>query len=240
MRTWRDPESGVVMTATDEAGERFLTDLAVAWHRHAERVGEAGMSTTHYFDAVPAAGVTLPSRILGLLADYPGELDAADVARMLMPRAPLLEAPRNLADLYARRAARVAEESALTLKVSRALGKLTERGLVMARQAPMLAPWFAHDAGVRGVAVALARAHPRWPGEVAPMPGHVAMVREVGEKVPGSVRALLGESPSGSRKRVYADLCSWGVVVRPGCRWLTDAGRERVERERAVSDHGTS
>lgn len=38
MRTWRDPESGVVMTATDEAGERFLTDLAVAWHRHAERV----------------------------------------------------------------------------------------------------------------------------------------------------------------------------------------------------------
>jgi hypothetical protein len=57
---------------------------------------------------------------------------------------------------------------------------------------------------------------------------HIAMVAEV-EKGPTSADDLLGKDADGARKRVYADLVAWGIVIPPSFRWPTQAGIALIE-----------
>lgn len=174
--------------------------------------------------------LTLRTAILHHLAENPGELDAGDLARLVLPFPPAATPPTCLDDVYARRAARMAHEAQAAAKVSRALKNLTAAGLVAPVGAPVLSPWFAREVEARGVALALERAHPRWPGRVPVLALHRSLVVEVGTKGPESVCALLGERPDGARKRAYRDLGEWGCIVRPTARTLTAAGLDRVGR----------
>lgn len=168
--------------------------------------------------------MSLRAAVLRCVVQYPGELDAGQIGAMVLPWPKPAHPPTGLEDIRARAVARATHEAGAATKVSRALGKLVEAGLVEPTAAPRLAPWFTDTARRHGLDRALERAHPRWPGRVPAMPGHVRLLAEVGGKGPPSTHALLGESPSGARKQAYRDLCDWGVLVSPRCRWPTPKG----------------
>lgn len=180
---------------------------------------------------------TLAHDVLALVAAHPGELDASTIAERLLPAPPWRPPfPATHAERAASYAAWLTEErgplsadgrtrvggrrEAAAARVSRALGRLQERGLVETRGPPVVAPWWLAVARRRGVLPALRSAADVDGGDLA---GHVAMVAEV-EKGPRSAAALLGPSPSGARKRTYADLVAWGVILPPSQRWATEAG----------------
>jgi len=180
---------------------------------------------------------TLAHDVLRLVAAHPGELDAGTIAERLLPappwRPPFPATHAERAASYAAwlteergplsddgRARRGGRREAAAARVSRALGRLQERGLIETRGPPIVAPWWLAVAQRRGVLPALRSAADVEGGDLT---SHVAMVAEV-EKGPRSAAALLGASPSGARKRVYADLIAWGVVLPPSQRWATEAG----------------
>lgn len=208
------------------------TSMADAVCREAQRCGGRPPPRPRPRVAVGGTGrvqVTLRDDVLRCVVRYPGELDAGQIGVLVLPWPKPADPPSTLEDIRARVAARAAHEAQVAARVSRCLGKLVEAGLVEPTAAPRWAPWFADAVRTRGLVDALARAHPRWPGRVPPMPGHVRLLEELGEKGPPSTRALLGAAPSGARKDAYADLCEWGVVVSPRCRWPTARGTAMVE-----------
>ena len=169
------------------------------------------------------------AQVLAEVVRYPGELTVADIAERLHP-GPRHSGPFTPASHTAHRAA-LAEHRAgadeRQERVSRIVRELVRLGLVERRGAPRLAPWTAKVLTERGVDGMLALAHPRWPQAPAGLTAHARMVSEVA-KGPLSVRALLGDSPSGDRKRTYQELVGWGVLVAPGQRWPTEKGRALV------------
>ena len=186
---------------------------------------------------ISVAPGTLAHDVLRLVAAHPGELDASTIAERLLPGPPWRPPfPATHAERAASYAAWLTEErgplgadgrtrtggrrEAAAARVSRALGRLQERGLIETRGPPILAPWWLAVAQRRGVLPALRSAADVDDGDLT---SHVAMVAEV-EKGPRTAAALLGTSPSGARKRVYADLIAWGVILPPSQRWATEAG----------------
>ena len=167
-------------------------------------------------------------RLLALIVAYPGELDTkAMAAHLWAPEK--LPVPRNLGDLYAMRKAREEADKAAQAKVSAMLRQLGTKGLISACGAPEVADWFRERMDSRGVAEALRRAHPEWPAKIGPLEQHISMVHQCADGVP-SVAELLGKRPSGDVKRVYRELCAWGVVVPPSFRRPTEAGIALVSR----------
>lgn len=161
-------------------------------------------------------------RLLALIVAYPGELGTAELAAHLWPPQKL-PPPVDLADIRARQKAREEAQKAAQAKVSAMLRQLGTKGLICACGPPVLSGWFSGRMRSRGVAEALRRSHPAWPGKVPPLEQHISMVWRVTEQPP-TVADLLGKRPNGAVKQVYRDLCAWGVVVPPSYRWATEAG----------------
>lgn len=185
-----------------------------------------------------------PSLLLHHIAAHDGELLAADLAALASGPYP---EPADRSSLDALRAwvrRREAWRADQAARCSRMLGKLVERGFVEPRGCVRLRPSFARAWTDRSaldpdgaLAWALEREHPAWPARVPDLRGHLGMVLAVagGESAPLTVRDVLGEQPSGHRKRVWADLVAWGVVVHPDHRRLTAAGWARVRGEGVVA-----
>ena len=169
-------------------------------------------------------------RLLALIVEYPGELDTVAMAAHLWPPQKL-PVPRNLADLYAMRKARDEADKAAQAKVSAMLRQLGTKGLISACGAPEVSGWFRERMARRGIAEALRRTHPEWPGKVGPLEQHISMIHQCADGVP-SVADLLGKRPSGDTKRVYRELCAWGVIVPPSFRRPTEAGIALVTKEK--------
>jgi len=108
-------------------------------------------------------------------------------------------------------------------KVSAMLRQLGTKGLICACGAPEVAGWFQGRVKTRGMAEAIRRAHPEWPGKVPPLEQHISMVWRAMDGVP-TVADLLGKRPTGQIKQVYRELCAWGVIVPPSFRRPTEAG----------------
>ena len=167
--------------------------------------------------------------VLATVVTYPGELDTDAIAAHLWPP-PKLTLPLTSRDAWIARAAAVAEHRRVkAAQVARCLHRLVQAGYVERVGPPRVATWFMARVERWGDVEALARAHPAWPRPAGDLRGHVRMLAEV-RVGPPTVRALLGSEPSGARKRAYADLVSWGVIVAPSQRWPTEAGRARIER----------
>ena len=167
--------------------------------------------------------------VLSIVATYPGELDAEAVAMHLWPP-PRLTAPLPSAEAWKARAEAVEAHRRLqATRASRLLGRLTEAGYVERVGRPVLARWFVERVERFGLGEAMCRAHPAWPRSSGNLHGHLQLAREA-EKGPLSARALLGDNPSGSRKRDYAELCAWGVIVPPSHQTATAAGVALVAR----------
>ena len=174
-------------------------------------------------------------RLLALIVAYPGELDTRQLAAHLWPPQKL-PPPVDLADIRARQKARDEADKAAQAKVSAMLRQLGTKGLICACGGPEVSGWFQGRINARGMADAIRRTHPEWPGKVPPLEQHISMVWRAMDGVP-TVADLLGKAPSGQVKQVYRDLCAWGVVVPPSHRWPTEAGAALVNGQNC---HGTT
>lgn len=195
-------------------------------------------------------------RLLALIVAYPGELGTAELAAHLWPPAKIApkslhdtrcvhcawpppksptgkpwpaEPPASMSRAPCMKCAAKEAEKAAQAKVSAMLRQLGTKGLICACGPPVLSGWFSGRMRSRGVAEALRRSHPAWPGKVPPLEQHISMVWRVTEQPP-TVADLLGKRPNGAAKQVYRDLCAWGVVVPPSYRWATEAGRELIAK----------
>lgn len=173
--------------------------------------------------------MSLARSVLALLCVYPGQLTASDIAAHLFPPPKLDHQLPTAAAWREWGAAKEAHIRATSRRVSRALGKLQEQGLVAPCRPPHLAAWFLDDAAKRGLALALHRAHPAWPGKVPALGRHFILVGRLGDEGPMIVHDLLGATPDGATKRAYRELVEWGIVVAPSLRWATAAGVALVE-----------
>ncbi len=175
---------------------------------------------------------SLRARVLLLVAD--DAMVAEDLAAHLCPP-PKMDGPPGSAAAWRELAqARAVYRREAIRRVSRALEALHAVGLVAPCGAPRLAEWFLVDFDRRGVADAVARAHPAWPAELPDLAAYRRMVEACGQG-PGSTRELLGESPSGAAKRVYRELVEWGVIVSASSRVATEAGRAEALRLREAA-----
>jgi hypothetical protein len=161
-------------------------------------------------------------RLLALIVNYPGELDTRQLAAHLWPPQKL-PPPVDLADIRARQKARDEANKAAQAKASAMLHQLGRKGLICGCGSPEVSRWFHDRLKSRGMAEAIRRAHPEWPGKVPPLEQHISMVWRLVDGVP-TMADLLGKRPSGQIKQVYRDLCAWGVIVPPSYRWPTEAG----------------
>lgn len=172
-------------------------------------------------------------RALEVIVDHPGELGAEEVALHVYPPRRRDTPFRSVEDFNAWRAERRRSEKDANAKASRLIRRLQEAGWVQPCGAPCLAQWFVERVARNGLVSVIERAHPSWPSSVPDLRGHRRMAEEVAQG-PGSVRDLLGTSPSGARKRVYADLVAMHVIVAPTRRLPTAAGVRRVLEHRAA------
>jgi hypothetical protein len=160
-------------------------------------------------------------RVLALLVD--DVLTAAELAEHVRPP-PRLAGPLTSRTAWAARAQAVeAHRATVTRSVSRALDALTAAGLVAPSGPPRVPDWLEQCIAQRGLASALERAHPAWPGPVPPLAAHRDTVAQC-RQGPHSTREVIGEHPSGRAKRVWAEVCAWGWVVPPRGRTATEAG----------------
>jgi hypothetical protein len=172
---------------------------------------------------------SLRFRVLRLIVENPGDLTAEAIAAHLFPP-PKLAGPLSSAEAWrARRRAVEAHKHDAERRVRRAIDALQEGRLVVAHGAPMVAEWFGEKIERFGLAQAIERAHPAWPRELPDLAAYRSIV-EAATAGPSSAGALLGSNPSGSRKRRYRELCSWGCLVAPSQRVPTEAGVALVSR----------
>ena len=200
--------------------------------------------------------------VLGLVVDFPGEMDAKSIGVILWPPAVPSAAPlrwggpssasadyaRWLSSLRGRENTRDAHRTSMARKASRALGRLQELGLVEAPRPPRLSAWWAdfiRSRGRRSGLVALEQAEESSllddqsdQGDEAAYDAHIGrlltLVAEV-EKLPESLAMLMGSEgggEGGGRRRAYERLVELGVVVPPSYRWPTLAGVEKISRLR--------
>lgn len=175
----------------------------------------------------PRAG-TLPFAVLVAIVEYPGQLDAEDIAADLCPPPRFVPPPASMpvaARLRALREHEIRREGlhlAATRRVAVAIGRLVEAGLVAPRRGPTLAPEFLACEERRGRLRALEFFALDHGGKVQDR--HLVMVARVVEFCPTTREALLGKSPGRAEQQAYRDLCAWGALVPPSFRVATEAG----------------
>lgn len=179
---------------------------------------------------------SLAGRALALLAAYPGELRAVDVAAHLWPPVRMSAPPLGTFD--ERRAAFVAVQSAreahrdeTTRRAAKVLRRLQQGGLIEDCGSPVLASWYVDLVESRGARLALAFALLEF--DVKIKPAHSALASEVGTWGYPSVREWLG--PSRGRREAYSDLVRAGVIIAPTQRVPTPAGLDAVGRMRGCA-----
>lgn len=180
-------------------------------------------------------------RVLGLVVDLPGQMDAESIGRLLwpppIPPAPALVFSASaattayhawLGSIRGRVNAKEAHAAAMSARASGILGRLQEMGLIEKMRPPAFSPWWLTvPTENRGAVVArLFRVAAEEEEDPEVASGHLlALIAKV-EKGPRSVNDLLGADPSGAIKGAYAQLISLGIVVPPSYRWPTQQGRE--------------
>jgi hypothetical protein len=175
---------------------------------------------------------SLGFRVLALIVDYPGELDAQAIADHVFPP-PRLAGPASYEARRALADAKATHRAESAARVSRVLGRLQAAGLIERRGPPRVAAWFTRTVDRHGLADALHRAHPAWPGRVPRLVAHLRVLGEV-VKPTGAVKYGAG----GVEAQAYRDLVAWGVVVSPSRRFATPKGVALVVA--AVSPCATS
>jgi hypothetical protein len=166
---------------------------------------------------------SLRFRVLRLIVENPGDLTAESIAAHLFPP-PKLAGPLSSAEAWRARARAVeCHKRGAERQVRRAIDALQGAGLVVAHGAPMVSEWFCGSIERWTLPTAIERAHPAWPRKLPDLAAYRSIV-EAATAGPSSAGALLGSNPSGSRKRRYRELCSWGVLISPSQRVATDAG----------------
>lgn len=193
---------------------------------------------------ISVAPGTLARSVLELVVARPGELDAEAIAARLLPGPKwsppypathqvrsasyeawlLAERGPATPDRFGRMVRRGGRQATATAQVSRALGRLQERGLVETRGAPILDPGWPQCVSRYGLEGALRNLLDE--DQDASLVPHMAILGRVG-KGP-AVSDLLGADPSGTMKRAYKDLVDWGVLIPPSYRWPTAAGIDLV------------
>ena len=181
---------------------------------------------------ISTAPGALGYRVLALVAQLPGELDAEAIAEQLHPE------PRHVgpftAASYAEHRDRLAAHRApearagRVAKVAGVLHRLQQQGLVERCGGVRVAPWFEAMATRRGDSEALRLADCPDEGEERPTARGYEVHVQVLDRVracPGSVREA---RPNGWAGEAYADLAAWGVLVTPTRRTATEAGRAAV------------
>jgi hypothetical protein len=207
--------------------------------------------------------ITKPSedmlRVLRLVVDHPGEMDAESIGVLLwppqVPAAPPLKwngpvAATSayqawLSGLRGRESSRKAHRTAMARKASRLLGRLQELALVEPLRPPRLSAWwedFTQSRGRRSALAALETAEEEsWFDEATDREDEAAYDAHIGrlltliaevEKLPQSVKALMGEGggEGGANRRAYERLVELGVIVPPSYRWPTPAGIAKIEK----------
>lgn len=188
-------------------------------------------------------------RALTLIVESPGELDASAVGAYLWPvalppLAPVRFTPTSsagLALLRARGETRAQLEAERDARASRLLGRLQERGLLMACRPPFVVDvrWTPHDGVVRDLLT----------GEVEPTAGEVAAAVAMLRRIDGVAGAREVQRPwrdgdVPERVRLYADiptprtvyqiLVDVEAVCPPSRRWPTEAGIALVSQRVAA------
>jgi hypothetical protein len=177
---------------------------------------------------------SLRFRVLRLIVENPGDLTAESIAAHLFPP-PKLAGPLSSAEAWrARRRAVECHKRGAERKVRRAIDALQGAGLVVAHGAPMVSEWFSGSIERWTLPTAIERAHPAWPRKLPDLAAYRSIV-EAATAGPSSAGALLGSNPSGSRKRRYRELCSWGCLVAPSQRVPTEAGVALVSQLKEVA-----
>jgi hypothetical protein len=178
-------------------------------------------------------------RALALIVETPGELSSDALAAHLWPPVTRSTPFASAAEYSEWRRNRVSSERDRAAKASRIVRRLAEAGLIESRGGPTLAAWFRDKWERRAIRIvadwrALGMARSPTADEAREIAltllvgaAEAGLIRQVA-KGPETVGALLGPSPSGARKRLYAGLVAQGVVVAPAQRWPTAAGVELV------------
>lgn len=172
-------------------------------------------------------------RVLALIVTEPGEPTSKDIAARVRPAPKRTEPFGSTAEYGEWRRARLVHEKAAEEWASRVVRRLAEAGLLEKSRKPVLASWFPALVAKHGGdwEFALRKRRPGITTRDGSVDAHLKMLRKVAEG-PTSVAALLGPKPDGWDKRVWADLCQWGVAVPPSRRWATARGIALIEGQR--------